>query len=131
MLCQEKAQRQEVECKRGLRKSVSVENTIDTTNSSPKNISQRVQSVSQTTICRLRAYQGKVLCAQVTLRNDKFESNRLLPFLFLKDKERAGRGRRRMMEGVNSTKIYFKRICKYHSVQLLYVNKIILKRIKI
>jgi hypothetical protein len=44
--------------------------------------------------------------------------------------KKGGRWEERKMEGVNSTKIYFKHICKYHNialVQILYANKIILK----
>jgi hypothetical protein len=40
------------------------------------------------------------------------------------------RGRGRMTEGVNPTKIYYKHTCKHHNVfpvQLLYANKIIFK----
>jgi hypothetical protein len=36
---------------------------------------------------------------------------------------KRGGSRERTMEGVNLSKIYCKHICKYHNVQLLYVNK--------
>jgi hypothetical protein len=41
---------------------------------------------------------------------------------------RGEEGQGRMMEGINPTMIYFKHICKYHSispVQLLHANRII------
>jgi hypothetical protein len=38
---------------------------------------------------------------------------------------RGGREGKRKNDGGGKSKIYYKHICKYHNVQLLYANKII------
>jgi hypothetical protein len=53
-----------------------------------------------------------------------FENIRMKPIEIVLRRGEKGRGR--MMEGVNLTKIHCKHICKYHNispVQLLYANK--------